>query len=248
MSKKPYAFAKRTSRVLSFIFFAVFLISSRGISHIKIMAPKISGAHAAYMRMYETMELAKIGLSREAYEIAIKGFERLRSAGILYNERILSIVDFSLPSNRKRLFVIDNVTGKLLYNTFVSHGRNSGAALATKFSNQFNSFQSSLGFYVTGQTYRGHHGYSLRLQGMEQGINDNAFSRGIVMHAAKYVNENTARQNGYIGRSEGCPAIPVNIHRSIIEAIKNGTCLFVYGSDKEYLNQSKYLQGPNEAS
>jgi hypothetical protein len=247
MARKTYSFAKRVTGIFILILFTCVLISGRGISPVKITALPIPDAMAAHLRLYETMELEKFGLSREAFEMAVKGFEHLRAAGSIYNERILSIVDFSLPSNKKRLFIIDNITGKLLYNTFVSHGRNSGKELATKFSNQFNSFQSSLGFYVTGQTYRGHHGYSLRLQGMEEGINDNAYGRGIVMHAARYVNENTARQNGSIGRSEGCPAIPVKMHRSIIEAIKNGTCLFVYGSDKDYLAQSKYLQNLNNS-
>jgi L,D-transpeptidase catalytic domain len=242
MAKKTYSFAKRIPGIFLFSFFACLLLSHRGIIHLKTEGLKTPAAISINLRLYETMELAKFGLSKEAFDLAIKGFERLRSSGTLYNERILSIIDFSLPSNKKRLFVIDNLTGKLLYNTFVSHGRNSGTAFATRFSNQFHSFQSSLGFYVTGQTYRGHHGYSLRLQGIEEGINDNAYSRGIVMHAARYVNENIARQNGCIGRSEGCPAIPVKLHRSIIEAIKNGTCLFVYGSDSEYLNQSKFVQ------
>ena len=114
--------------------------------------------------------------------------------------------------------------------------------MATHFSNDTHSYQSSLGFYITGQTYSGHHGYSLRLQGMEKGINDKAFSRGIVMHAARYVNEKAVNGKGCVGRSEGCPAIPVNIHRAVIEAIKDGTCLFLYGSDKKYLSSSKYGQ------
>lgn len=192
--------------------------------------------------LYETLELGNLGLSKVAYTAAVRGFDRLRAAGILPNGKVLSIVDFSLPSNKKRLFIIDMATGKLLFNTFVSHGRNSGKELATQFSNKFHSFQSSLGFYVTGQTYTGHHGYSLRLNGMEQGINDNAFGRGIVMHAAAYVNEYSAEKLGRIGRSEGCPAIPENLHRAVIETIKNGSCLFLYGTDTKYISESKYLQ------
>jgi hypothetical protein len=132
--------------------------------------------------------------------------------------------------------------GKLLFNTLVAHGRNSGQVLATKFSNRSRSFQSSLGFYLTGETYNGHKGYALRLMGMEQGINDNAYNRGIVVHAAPYVNEEISRIYGRLGRSEGCPAIPVDIHRSVIETIKNGSCFFIYGKDRRYANKSKLLK------
>ncbi|MEO5996450.1 MAG: murein L,D-transpeptidase catalytic domain family protein, partial [Chitinophagaceae bacterium] len=198
-------------------------------------------------RLYDSLKLSNLGLSRDAYIAAIKGFNKLRLSGTLHNERVLSIVDFSVPSFKKRLFIIDIVSGRLLFNTFVSHGHNSGNEMATKFSNQFNSLQSSLGFYITGQTYRGQHGTSLRLQGMEKGINDNAFNRGIVMHGASYVPNGNTEKLAHVGRSQGCPAIPVNIHRAIIEIIKNGTCLFVYSSDKRYLAQSKYLQKLHEA-
>ncbi len=242
MFRKTISFSKRIIAVFLIASLACTLLSAKNISTSASPGSTITAAISAHLRLYESMELDKFGLSREAFEMAVTGFEKLKAAGTIYNDRILSIVDFSLPSNKKRLFVIDQLTGKLLYNTFVSHGRNSGKEIATKFSNQFNSFQSSLGFYVTGQTYRGHHGYSLRLQGMEEGINDNAFERGIVMHSARYVNENAARQQGYIGRSEGCPAIPVKIHRHLIETIKNGSCLFVYGSDKDYVSRSRLLQ------
>jgi hypothetical protein len=193
------------------------------------------------LNLYDSLKLDHFGLTKPAYCAAITGFESLRSTGLLLNNRILSIVDFSLPSSKKRLFIIDMEDGKLLFNTFVAHGRNSGRDVATKFSNRAHSFQSSLGFYVTGETYHGQHGYSLRLLGLEKGINDNALNRGIVMHAAPYVNEISAEKRGCIGRSEGCPAIPVDIHRPVIETIKNGTCLFVYGTDKKYLAHSKYL-------
>jgi hypothetical protein len=198
------------------------------------------------MASYDSLKLGYLGLSSDAFNFAIRGYDSLRSIGILRNSGILSIVDFSLPSSKRRLFVIDIVSRKLLFNTFVSHGRNSGKEMATHFSNDSHSYQSSLGFYITGQTYSGHHGYSLRLQGMERGINDNAYSRGIVMHAAKYVNEKTVGGDGCVGRSEGCPAIPVNIHRAVIEAIKQGTCLLLYGSDKKYLALSKFRRKASE--
>ena len=197
---------------------------------------------AYFARLYDSLSLGSLGLTREAYGEAMQGFDRLQSSGAIKNQRVMSIIDFSLPSFAKRLFVIDLVSGKLLFNTFVAHGRNSGDAFATSFSNRPNSLQSSLGFYITGDTYRGHHGYSLRLQGMEPGINDQAFSRGIVMHAARYVSDAQARRYGYIGRSEGCPAIPAALHRAVIEKIKDGSCLFIYSPDKTYSIQSGLLQ------
>jgi hypothetical protein len=178
--------------------------------------------------LYDSLQLDTLDLSRPAFAAAIKGYRRLAEAGQIENQDVLSIVDFSLPSDKKRLFVIDLTQGRLLYNTYVSHGRNSGKAMATRFSNRPHSYMSSLGLYVTGDTYMGKNGYSLRLDGREKGINDRALSRGIVMHPADYVNQDLARSQGWIGRSEGCPAIPEEIHHELIETIKNGTCLYLY--------------------
>lgn len=195
--------------------------------------------------LYDSLELDSLGLSREAFNYALKGYQQLVFNGKILNTDVLSIVDYSLPSNRERLFVIDLKDGKLLFNTLVAHGRNSGLASATTFSNRPDSYKSSLGFYITGHTYRGEHGYSLKLLGTEKGINDNAIDRNIVMHSAAYVNEKMAAMRGYIGRSLGCPAIPVNIHKKVIEEIKNGTCLFLYGPDKNYMANSKLLLPDN---
>jgi len=191
--------------------------------------------------LYNQMNLDSLGLSQDAFKYGLQGYLNLVSNGVVTNDHILSIVDFSLPSSKKRLFVIDVVTGKLLFNTFVSHGRNSGQEMATEFSNDLNSFKSSLGFFVTGNTYSGEHGYSLRLQGQEAGINDNAYDRDIVMHAANYVNEKTIKAKGFIGRSLGCPAVPPAVHKAIINTIKGGSCLFLYGSDTAYISHSKII-------
>lgn len=192
--------------------------------------------------LFDSLKLSSLGLSRQAYDYALKGFNYLLSKGKLHNDRILSIVDFSLPSSRKRLFIIDLKNCKILFNTYVSHGRNSGREMATKFSNTPESFESSLGFYVTQDTYSGKHGFSLHLEGEERGINDNARSREIVMHSADYVNENIIRSQGFIGRSLGCPALPDKLHKPIIDQIKNGSCLFLYSPDKNYLSQSPILK------
>jgi hypothetical protein len=191
--------------------------------------------------LYDSMDLDLKGLSKTAFDYAIKGFDHLVQTGRFANDNIISIVDFSLPSSRKRLFVIDLEQAKVLFNTYVAHGSKSGAAMATQFSNTPESNKSSLGFYETLQTYSGGHGYSLKLQGLERGINDNANSRAIVIHPAAYVDEALIRSQGYIGRSWGCPALPEKLSRPIINTIKDGTCLFLYSPDKAYLSNSKII-------
>lgn len=194
--------------------------------------------------LYDQMNLDSLGLSQEAFNYGLQGYMDLVANGAVIKDQILSIVDFSLPSSKKRLFIIDVMSGKLLFNTFVSHGRNSGQEMATQFSNDVNSFKSSLGFYVTGSTYSGEHGYSLRLDGKEAGINDNAYDRSIVMHAANYVNEKVIKKKGFIGRSLGCPAVPPSLHKAIINTIKDGSCLFLFSPDKFYFTNSKLINLP----
>lgn len=220
------------------------LFSSAALTNKKISALSFAKTiHAPVaLELYSLLSLDSLGLSKEAFNEAVTGYRNLQKKGTIQNTGILSIIDFSLPSFKKRLFVLDMENGKLLFNTLVAHGRNSGQVLATKFSNRFRSLESSLGFYLTGETYNGQKGYSLRLMGMEQGINNNAYSRGIVVHAAAYVNDEISRIYGRLGRSEGCPAIPADIHRSVIEIIKNGSCFFIYGKDRRYLSMSKLLK------
>lgn len=199
---------------------------------------------STYSGMYRALKLDSLELSQEAFDYAVQGYERLKATGELHNDRVLTIVDFSLPSSRKRLFIIDMQHDRLLFHTYVSHGRNSGEEMATRFSNRPESFQSSLGFYVTGNTYRGQHGYSLQLDGQERGINDNALTRKIVVHGASYVSERNIAQQGFLGRSLGCPAIPEKLHRPIINAIRDGSCLFIYGTDQKYIAHSSLLTKP----
>jgi hypothetical protein len=201
-------------------------------------------ADSRFNVLYSSLKLDSLQLSPEAFNYGLQGYRELMEKGEIKNDHILSIVDFSLPSSKKRLFVIDLDKGKLLFNTFVSHGRNSGTDMATRFSNDLNSFRSSPGFYVTGDTYKGEHGYSLRLDGKEEGINDNAFARSIVMHAADYVNESVIKMKGYLGRSLGCPAVPPSLHKAIINTIKNGSCLFLYSPDSAYISHSKIIGQP----
>jgi hypothetical protein len=196
---------------------------------------------SAINMIYDSLQLDMKGLSENAFDYAVKGYEYLKGKGKLYNEDILSIVDFTRPSTEKRLFVIDVKNCKVLFNTYVAHGQNSGKEFAKMFSNRPESYQSSLGFYLTSGTYIGKNGYSMHLNGMENGINDKANERAIVMHGAPYVSEGFIRTNGYLGRSWGCPAVPQNLNKPIIETIKNGSCLFIFSEDKRYLNYSKIL-------
>lgn len=192
--------------------------------------------------LYDKLNLDSLGLSQEAYLMGLKGYEHLKNNGKLHNENVISIIDFSKPSSSKRLFIIDISSGVLLFNTYVAHGQNSGNAMAEKFSNKISSLQSSLGFYETSSTYIGKHGYSLKLEGLEKGINDNALERSIVMHGASYVSEGIIKIKGYLGRSWGCPAVPEKYSKPIIDKIKNGTCIFIYANNSMYLHQSKILQ------
>ncbi|MDQ6843727.1 MAG: murein L,D-transpeptidase catalytic domain family protein [Bacteroidota bacterium] len=211
------------------------------VSHTSGISAALPG-NSEKSSVYDSLKLSSVGLSRKAFESALKGFNYLKSMGKLANDNILSIVDFSLPSSEKRLFVIDLKNFKMLFNTYVAHGRNSGKEFADEFSNEPNSYKSSLGFYITKDTYNGSHGFSLHLEGEEKGINDNAYSRSIVMHSAPYVNENVVKSQGFIGRSLGCPALPDKVYKPIINLIKNGSCLFLYSPNPYYLSHSQLLQ------
>ncbi|HTE26524.1 murein L,D-transpeptidase catalytic domain family protein [Flavitalea sp.] len=193
--------------------------------------------------MYEDLKLNRTGLSRKVFEYAWKGYKHLLSKGQVRNREVLSICDFSLSSRRKRLFVIDLQSKKLLVNTYVAHGRNSGGEYASRFSNSPESHQSSLGFYVTRNTYFGEHGLALKIDGMERGINDKANERNIVVHGSNYVGEKFIRNNPFNGRSFGCPAIPSNYTPKVINSIKDGSCLFIYHPTKYYLSRSRILNG-----
>jgi hypothetical protein len=192
--------------------------------------------------IYDSLRLNLLGLSQDAYDYAIEGLEKLKAAGKIVNDQVVTIVDFTKSSAQKRLFVIDLAHQQLLFNTYVAHGQNSGAEYAKKFSNAPSSFQSSLGFYETADTYNGKNGYSLHLIGLEKGINNNADNRAIVMHGAPYVSESYIKAKGFLGRSWGCPAVPEKLTRPIIDKIKNGTCLFVYSENTKYLNRSKIIK------
>lgn len=177
---------------------------------------------------------AVFGMALHAAESAIQ-------RGDAVNPATLTVIDFSRRSTERRMWVYDLRSRTLLFDELVAHGRGSGQALATVFSNDAESNRSSLGLYRTGETYIGKHGYSLRLDGLEPGFNDRARDRGIVMHAADYVNGVTAKAQGYLGRSLGCPALRPEIARRVIDAVRGGGLLFAYYPDQHWLKSSKYL-------
>jgi hypothetical protein len=171
------------------------------------------------------------------FEQALAGYDRIEGR----RKEVLTLIDFTKPSTDKRLIVIDMRDKKILFETHVAHGRNSGGNYATAFSNRPNSHQSSLGFYLTDRTYIGRNGYSLVLDGLEPGINDNARSRAVVVHGAAYAEPSVAAAQGRLGRSWGCPALPMSVHREVIDAIRDGSVLFIYAADRDYVAQSAIL-------
>lgn len=199
---------------------------------------------SATTTLYQNLQLEKAGLSFAAFQYAVHGYQTLVAEGKVPNEQYLSIADFSQSSRKKRFFLIDMKNQKLVKNTFVAHGKNSGLDKTTSFFNTLNSEQSSLGFYITKNTYIGKNGFSLRMAGMDQGFNDNAEARAVVVHGAPYVN--AARVNAaYMGRSQGCPALPLEEYEEVIEKIKGGSVLFNYFPSENYLQGSTVL---NEAA
>ena len=190
--------------------------------------------------LYQTIEFNNSPPSYDVFDRALNGYYKLKKANLVSTKEILTIIDFNRSANEKRLWVIDLENKKVLFHTLTAHGRNSGEERAQFFSNTRNSNQSSLGFYITGNTYIGKHGISLKLHGIEPGINDNAEARAIVMHGAEYVSESHIRKYGRLGRSFGCPAVPVELHQELINALANRTCLFIYYPDPIYNAQTKF--------
>ena len=175
--------------------------------------------------------------------LSLVAYLNAQRRGYIDRKQLLTVIDFSKPSNERRLWVFDLARGRALYNTWVSHGKNSGGVNATSFSNSIGSLKSSLGLYLTEEPYTGGVGYALRLRGLEPGVNDNAYRRDIVVHGAWYVNTDTIRRYGQIGRSWGCPAVGSDLARPLINTIKDHTLLFAYYPDRSWLSHSQFLTG-----
>lgn len=187
---------------------------------------------------YDALGAEQEGLRFATFAKAMTGYLNLQQTGRLSEgKQVLTVVDFDLPSTQKRLWVLDLGKKEIVFHTLVAHGHNTGENTAASFSNTNESNMSSLGFYVTRSEYEGKHGRSLKLQGLDAGFNTNAEARAIVMHGADYVSEAFIKQNGRLGRSLGCPAVPMEVKDKIIEAVNGGTCLFVNKSDAGYESQ-----------
>ncbi|MFD1770231.1 murein L,D-transpeptidase catalytic domain family protein [Sphingobacterium suaedae] len=187
--------------------------------------------------LYEKMNLASV-LKFEAFEQAIQGFYTLQPK----KDQILTVIDFTLPSTEKRMVVMDMKDEKVLFHTIVSHGRNSGEKYAKSFSNKHGSLQSSLGFFLTENTYQGGNGYSLVLDGLEKGINDQAKARAVVVHGADYCSQAIINSTGRLGRSYGCPALPRALTKPIINTIKGGSLLYIYADNPQYMATTKVVR------
>ncbi|MDY5795771.1 MAG: murein L,D-transpeptidase catalytic domain family protein [Fusobacterium gastrosuis] len=177
-------------------------------------------------------------LEYEIFEKAYLGYLQIPEKTSEY----LVIVDYSKPSSEKRFYLLDLANGKILYNSRVAHSKTSGVETPIKFSNDPNSFESSLGFYLTLGEYNGAYGHSLRLKGLEENINSNAEERAIVLHGGNIANDSYFKTYGILGRSLGCPVLPTNIINDVIALIKNGTVLYIHGNDENYLEESKFLK------
>jgi hypothetical protein len=192
--------------------------------------------------IYSELNLSAYGLSDQVFQLAMKGYNKLAAEGKLNKQKFLTIVDFSQSSCKKRMYVIDIQNQTLLFNTLVAHGRNTGHEFAHDFSNKAGTLKSSLGFYVTkDQAIGSTVGLSLILQGVEKGFNDNALNREIIMHGADYATEDFILKNGRLGRSFGCPSLPPDLIKPVVDSIDNGTCLFIYYPDSDYLAHSSLL-------
>lgn len=187
-------------------------------------------------QLYKEMKLEGV-VNYTAFEQAIIGYNRIDEK----SKEILTLIDFSKPSTEERFYVFDMRHKKLLFTSLVSHGKNSGGKYATSFSNENGSLKSSLGFFLTENTYQGKNGYSLVLNGLEKGINDRAKERAIVIHGAAYSNPSVIASSGRLGRSFGCPALPQAVSKPIINTIKNGSLLYIYANNQNYLSYSQIL-------
>jgi len=214
-----------------FTFLVVFIVLY--LTSALAQKPKNSIAVTQTQKGVEPKSLYTKEFNTPAFKMAVKGYHYYKKTGVIKNDTIV-IIDFDLASTEKRMFIVDMNTQKILHKSLVAHGKNSGHNHAHKFSNKKGSHQSSLGFYVTKQKYSGKHGLSLRLDGLEKGVNHNARERAIVIHSAKYVSDEFIVKHKRIGRSHGCPAIPENGYKDVLSLIDNHNLLFIYSSKVDY--------------
>ncbi|TBW30397.1 murein L,D-transpeptidase catalytic domain family protein [Gramella sp. KN1008] len=191
--------------------------------------------------LYQTFTLNSATMPKlTVFEKAMNGYSKLNEAGKVSNP-LLTIIDFDLSSKQKRMWILNMDTQEVIFNTFVAHGKNTGGEFANKFSNKVNSHQSSLGFYVTGETYYGKNGLSLFIDGMEKNFNSNARKRYVVIHGADYAEPEFINRVGRLGRSYGCPAVPNKLAKNLINKIKGRSVVYIHKNDKNYQAVSKYV-------
>lgn len=242
-ARKP-AILMLTLFLVSFLF--VFATNTKTKTAVTVRVAASTTVEADALRasakaLYADLHLEEAGLKEDIFTSALTGMEKLENRQAVANDKLLTIIDFSQPSDKKRLYVLDLEHKRTVFHTLVAHGKNTGQLWATSFSNKLSSLKSSPGFYITAETYMGENGYSLRLDGQEKNINDNARRRAIVMHGAYYANESTVESLGFLGRSWGCPAVPMQQHRAIIDSIKGGSVLFIYTADSKYKSKSQLI-------
>jgi hypothetical protein len=222
-----------------------------------VLGPSVLGAaaapasvanrtHAAVFNRTDFAGASTGSISPEVFEMALGAASCAVRSGAVDHPQTLTVIDYSKPSSQKRLWVFDLAKGELMYEELVAHGQGSGAARSTLFSNEEDTHQSSLGLFVTDDTYVGKNGYSLHLDGLDTGVNDHARERAIVMHGASYVSDAFIKANGRLGRSWGCPALRNDVAREIIDRIKGGGLVFAYYPDAEWVKSSKFLGGCGE--
>ena len=182
------------------------------------------------------------GLRAEVLRLALDAAKTAEEKGLLHRRDVITVIDYSLPSTQPRLFVFDLVARKLLFRELVAHGKNSGDNRTNFFSNSPGSLATSLGLFVTEDTYVGGNGYSLRLRGLEEGVNDMARDRAIVMHGASYVSRAVIAALGRLGRSYGCPAVRKEVARKIINTVRGGSAVFAYYPEKSWLSSSQFFR------
>lgn len=227
---------------LLFILFMSFAPKATNNAKPKFLAVKKEVSLLSKIEMvYTELELNNSSLPKmDCFKKALTGYYNLKQKGQIQKD-ILTVIDFSISSTQKRMWVINLKDNTVLFHSYVAHGMKSGLEFASQFSNAQSSNKSSLGFYTTGETYMGKHGLSLKLDGQERGINHNARARAVVMHGADYASPSVLKSQHYLGRSQGCPAIPEKIKKQVIQAIKGKSCLFIYHPTRSYDIASKLV-------
>jgi len=226
---------KKISLLICLVFMGLAIPTSYAASETSPLSIEVDDFTTFAENLYEA--LADSDLEYEPFEKALKGYLKLQKEGKIEENSYLTVIDMSISANRNRFFLIDVENKKIIHKSIVAHGRNSGGEFAKFFSNKIGSFKSSIGFYRTAETYQGKHGLSLRLDGLEYS-NNNARKRAIVIHAADYVSSVFIQKNGRLGRSLGCPSLPQKNYDQIVHKIKNGSLLFIYYPEDNYLKNS----------